>query len=244
MGNRLTLIPAIDIIDGQCVRLTKGDFDAKTIYATYPVDQAKIFEQAGIKRLHLVDLDGAKQRNPVNLQVLEKIKKSTQLIVDFGGGVQSSDALRQVFAAGADMVTAGSIAVKQPDLVKQWLQQFGPERIILGADVKNRFIAIHGWQEKTQTDVFNFVEFYLSSGIKTVICTDVSRDGMLQGPNLQLYDELRQRFPNLEIIASGGVKSVEDFVKLQKSGIDGVIFGKAFYEGKITLEEIEFWVKG
>ncbi len=239
--NKITLIPAIDIIDGQCVRLTKGDYRTKKVYFNDPVAQAQWFEQNGFKRLHLVDLDGARQRKPVNLDVLERIKRSTGLTVDFGGGIASKEALQMALNAGADMVTAGSIAVKQPDLVKQWLEYFGSERIILGADVKNRFIAIHGWQEETALNLFEFIESYIPFGIKTVICTDVSRDGMLQGPNLKLYATLRRRFPRLEIIASGGVKEAQDFDRLQKIGVDGVIFGKAFYEGRITVEAIRNW---
>ncbi len=235
---KITLIPAIDIIDGQCVRLTKGDYRTKKVYFNDPVAQAQWFEQNGFKRLHLVDLDGARQRQPVNLHVLEDIKRRTALTVDFGGGIASRESLQSVLNAGADMVTAGSIAVKQPDLVWQWLAHFGPQRILLGADVKNRFIAIHGWQEKTQIEIFTFVQSFVNTGVKTMICTDVSRDGMLQGPNLELYAALRARFPKLKIIASGGVKEVQDFDRLQKIGVDGVIFGKAFYEGRITVEEI------
>ncbi len=238
---KLTLIPAIDLIDGHCVRLTQGDFKAKKVYAADPVQQAKMFEQAGLQRLHLVDLDGVRRREPVNLSVLEQIKKETGLIVDFGGGISSQQALQSVLDAGADMVTAGSIAVKQPDLVKQWLEHFGPQRIILGADVKGERIAIHGWQEESPLDLFAFIRSYVPHGIKTVICTDVSRDGMLQGPNFELYAALRREFPQLELIASGGVQGTNDFNRLQALGVDGVIFGKAFYEGRITLEEIRDW---
>ncbi len=239
---KLTLIPAIDLIDGQCVRLTQGDYREKKVYHSDPVQQAKIFEQAGLQRLHLVDLDGARQRQPVNLAVLERIKRETHLIVDFGGGISSRQALQSALNAGADMVTAGSIAVKQPELVGEWLKTFGAQRIILGADVKGRHIAIHGWQEETSLNLFAFMRSYVPHGIKTVICTDVSRDGLLQGPNLELYAALRREFPQLELIASGGVQGVNDFNRLQAIGVDGVIFGKAFYEGKITFKELDKWI--
>ncbi len=236
---KLELIPAIDLIDGQCVRLKQGLYESKTVYAKDPVEQAKIFADFGFRRLHLVDLDGAREGRVVNLNVLEGIKKHTNLTVDFGGGIRSSEDVRNVFQAGADFLTAGSIAVKNPALVENWLQTFGPEKIILGADVKNERIAIHGWQEQTQWTIFEFIEFYLPKGVKTVICTDVARDGMLQGPNLELYKTLLQRFKDLQVIASGGVQSAEDFAALEKIGLHGVIFGKAYYEGRIRPETLK-----
>jgi phosphoribosylformimino-5-aminoimidazole carboxamide ribotide isomerase len=235
---KIEYIPAIDLIDGQCVRLTQGDYRKKKVYHSDPVQQAKIFEQAGLRRLHLVDLDGARQRKPVNLAVLERIKRQTDLIVDFGGGIASLQDLQSAFAAGADMVTAGSIAVKQPEVVHDWLTRFSAQRIILGADVKDGHIAIHGWQQQSAWSIVEFIRSYLPFGIQTVICTDVSRDGMLQGPNFELYAELRRQFPQLQLIASGGVRQKNDLNRLQTLGVDGVIFGKAFYEGKISLEEL------
>ncbi len=236
MKNVLTLIPAIDLMDGRCVRLTQGAYNTKKVYSMDPLEQAKLFEDVGLKRLHLVDLDGAQQGRVVNWPVLEKIKKHTGLVVDFGGGIRSNDDVQKVVEAGADFFTIGSIAVKNPSLVENWLQSFGADKIILGSDVKNERIAIHGWQEQSSWTVFELIAFYLPKGIKTVICTDVSRDGMLQGPNIELYRKLRKRYPDLHIIASGGVQGIEDFKALEQVGVDGVIFGKAYYEGRIRLE--------
>ena len=239
MKQKMQLIPAIDLIDGQCVRLTRGAYDSKTVYSRDPLEQAKIFAEAGLKRLHLVDLDGARLGRVINLKVLEKIKQNTNLVVDFGGGVRTTYDVQQVFDAGADFLTAGSIAAKNPALVESWMQKFGGERIILGADVKGERIAIHGWQEEASWTIYDLIAFYLPRGVKTVICTDVDRDGMLQGPNVELYHQLRKRFPELKIIASGGVKDVDDFAALQQAGVNGVIFGKAYYEGFIQLEELK-----
>ncbi len=236
---KITIIPAIDIIEGRCVRLTRGDYSTQKVYSEDPVEIARWFEQQGFKRLHLVDLDGARRRKVVNLPVLQRVREKTQMIIDFGGGVQSTEDLSAVFQAGAHMVTSGSIAIKRPETVIDWLEQFGADKIILGADVKNEKIAIHGWQEGTDFTIYSLIEKYLKQGIKKVICTDISRDGLLQGPNFELYRKLRLQFPDLEIIASGGVHSRQDIARLQNEGIDGVIVGKAFYEGTIKPWELE-----
>jgi phosphoribosylformimino-5-aminoimidazole carboxamide ribotide isomerase len=237
------LIPAIDIIDGKCVRLEQGIYARKKEYSMQPVDVARQFEDMGIRRLHLVDLDGARAGHVVNLGPLEDISGNTSLEIDFGGGVKSDEDIRKVFKAGAAMVTAGSIAVKQPNLVKEWLHRYGPDRIILGADARERMIAIQGWEEETGIGLFPYIKAWKDAGIRKVICTDIMRDGMLGGPSLELYRELGETFPDLEIIASGGVSSMQDILELEKTGIRGIIFGKAYYEGKITSEEIGNYMK-
>jgi phosphoribosylformimino-5-aminoimidazole carboxamide ribotide isomerase len=237
----MQIIPAIDLIGGKCVRLTKGDYSTKKEYADDPVQVAKRFEAAGIQRLHLVDLDGAKAKKVVNFDVLERIAEETQLTIDFGGGVQSDDDLLKVLALGAAQVTGGSIAVKDPIRFQYWISKLGPEKIILGADVINRKIAIHGWQESSQVDIFEFLENYLERGIRYVICTDVSKDGMLQGPSSQLYLELMTNFPQMKLIASGGIASMDDIQELADLGCYGAITGKAIYENKISLDEIAQW---
>lgn len=234
----LEIIPAIDLIDGQCVRLTQGDYQQKKVYHNDPVAMAQEFEAAGINRLHLVDLDGAKARRVINLEVLKKIAQATNLTIDFGGGVQSEEDLKKVLGAGASQVTAGSLAVKQPELVASWLERYGAERIILGADVLNGNIAIHGWQEESTQPIEQFLESYTQKGVQYCICTDVSKDGLLQGTSLALYQELRLQFPDLKLIASGGVRSMEELVALEKMGCYGVIIGKALYEGHISLAEL------
>lgn len=231
-------IPAIDIISGKAVRLTKGDYSQKKEYADHPLEVAKTFEQAGITHLHLVDLDGAKAQQPQNLAVLEAISSETRLKVDFGGGVKSNESLDAVFKAGASQVTAGSIGAKNPELVSQWLKDFGPERIILGADVINEKIAISGWQEDSGLDLFPFLEDYSAKGVRYCICTDVSKDGMLQGPAIELYEKILKAFPKLNLIASGGVAELDDLKKLRDIGVYGAIVGKAYYEGRITLDEL------
>jgi len=232
------IIPAIDIIDGKCVRLTQGDYDQKTEYANNPVQVAKAFEGAGISKLHVVDLEGAKASKPVNLDSLRAITAETGLSVDFGGGVKSNESIEAVFAAGARQVTAGSIAVKDPDLVSQWIGQYGAERIILGADVIDEQIATHGWQQNSGIALFGFLEQYIKQGIEYCICTDVSKDGLLQGPSFDLYERILKEFPNLKLIASGGVAEVEDLIRLKAMGVYGTIVGKAYYEGHISLEEL------
>ena len=235
----IELIPAIDIIDGKCVRLSQGDYNSKKVYGENPAELAKAFEAHGIKRLHVVDLDGAASHHIVNYRVLEQITSETSLVVDFGGGVKSDDDLRIAFECGARMVTGGSIAVKNPELFCSWLQTYGNERIILGADVKNRMIAVAGWKESSNHDLFPFLDDYISKGINKVICTDIDCDGMLQGPSITLYKEILQQHPDLYLIASGGVSSMDDFRALQAANIPAVIFGKALYEGRITLKELE-----
>lgn len=238
----IEVIPAIDIIDGKCVRLTQGDYAQKIIYNEDPFEVAKAFQDAGIKRLHLVDLDGAKQKKIINHKVLEKIAKNTQLIVDFGGGIQSDEDIQMAFDFGAKMITGGSIAVKNKEMFLGWLEKYGPEKIILGADAKNEMIAISGWQESAEVSVFDFLEDYLKCGIKYTISTDVAKDGLLQGPSFDLYEKMQDRFVDLNIITSGGVSQMSDIEQLNEGGYFGVIVGKAIYEGKISLKELEKFI--
>jgi len=232
------VIPAIDIMDGKCVRLKQGDFNTKTTYRDNPLEVAKEFEALGAKRLHLVDLDGAKTKKVVNYATLETICSNTDLVVDFGGGIQSNDDIRRVFESGAAMVTCGSIAVKEKTLFESWVNNFGAEKFILAADVKNKKIAVHGWQETSDTSIFDFIESYRQMGITQVLCTDISRDGMLGGSAVKLYEEIMLQFPTLKLIASGGIGNVEDIEALNKANIYGVVVGKAIYEGKITEEQL------
>lgn len=234
----MEIIPAIDIIDGKCVRLAEGDYQRKTEYEGSPLEMAWQFEQAGIKRLHLVDLDGAKAKRVINLPVLKSIAANTNLQIDFGGGVQSTEDLNQVLDAGASQVTGGSVAVTNPELFEMWLREFGPERIILGADARDGKIMISGWQQRSSWDLFEFIEMYVSKGVRHLICTDVSKDGLLQGPSVALYQQLTSTFPRLCVIASGGVSKYEDLESLAATGVSGVIIGKAIYEGRITLEQL------
>lgn len=234
----MEIIPAIDIIDGKCVRLTQGDYSQKKEYSSDPTEVAKRFEDAGIKRLHLVDLDGAKAKKIINTQVLEGICQETNLQVDFGGGVQSDKDIALAFKLGARQVTGGSIAVKNPDLFSGWLKSYGGEKLILGADAKDRKIAISGWEETTEMDLIDFIKDYHYKGVQYVICTDVAKDGLLQGPSLELYKEIMEEIPGIKLIASGGVASVSDLEELNEAGVYGTIVGKAFYEGKISLEEL------
>jgi phosphoribosylformimino-5-aminoimidazole carboxamide ribotide isomerase len=233
------IIPAIDIIDGKCVRLTKGDYDQKTEYNDKPLEVAKEFEAAGIQRLHLVDLDGAKSKKVVNLEVLKSIADNTNLTIDFGGGVQSTEDLNAVFEAGASQITGGSIAVKNEALFTEWIEEFGGQKIILGADVRDEHIAIHGWQESSEKHIFDFLEHYLAKGLEYVICTDVSKDGALQGTSNQLYQDILDRFPDIKLIASGGVSKIEDLNILQEMEVYGAIVGKAIYEKRINLEDLK-----
>ena len=235
----IQLIPAIDLIDGKCVRLSKGDYDTKKIYNENPLEVALEFEAHGISRLHVVDLDGAKAGRIINHKVLETIASKTGLIVDFGGGLKTSDDLRIAFESGASMVTGGSIAVKNPAEFEGWIAKYGSRKIILGSDVKDRKIAVSGWLETSELDLFPYLEGYISKGITQTICTDISKDGMLEGPSLDLYADIQERFPSLFLIASGGVSCMDDIEKLHEAGIPAVIFGKAIYEGRITMAEIE-----
>ena len=235
----IELIPVIDIIDGKCVRLSQGDYNSKKVYNENPVEVAKELEAHGIRRLHVVDLDGAASHHVVNYRTLEQIASRTSLVIDFGGGVKSDEDLVIAFESGAQMVTGGSIAVKNPERFCHWLQTYGSERIILGADVKDRRIAVNGWKDESACELFPFLEDYVGKGIRKVICTDINCDGMLQGPSISLYKEMLEAHPDLYLIASGGVGSTEDIRQLEATGIPAVIFGKALYEGRITFKELE-----
>lgn len=235
----IELIPAIDIINGQCVRLSQGDYNQKTVYCKEPLEMAKRFEAHGVKRLHLVDLDGVKAQHIVNYKVLEQIATQTQLVIDFGGGLKSDDDLRIAFESGAAMVTGGSIAVKDEERFCDWIKKYSPQKIILGADVKDEKISVSGWRESTDIELLPFLSHYTEKGITQTICTDISRDGMLQGAAVELYKKVLHHFPDLKLIASGGVASWKDIEVLDAANVPAVIFGKAFYEGKITLKEIE-----
>jgi phosphoribosylformimino-5-aminoimidazole carboxamide ribotide isomerase len=238
----IKLIPAIDIIDGRCVRLTKGNYNEKTIYHENPVDVAKEFEQLGLTRLHLVDLDGAKSDHVINIDVLKAISTQTNLHVDFSGGIKSDDDIKDVFNNGANMVTIGSVAVNNPYLFNKWLKEYGPQKIILGADIKNGSIAINGWKDETKKSIYSFLEHYISLGIINILCTDITKDGTLSGPAYNLYTEILRRFPEINLIASGGVSSNEDIIKLDKLGVKAVVFGKAYYEHKIDIKTLMQYV--
>ncbi len=239
----IEIIPAIDIIDGKCVRLSQGDYGQKTIYNENPLDVAKMFEDAGIKRLHLVDLDGAKAHHIVNQKVLQNIASHTGLIIDFGGGLKSDEDLKIAFESGASMVTGGSIAVKSPEIFMQWIQKYGADKIILGADAKDEMIAVAGWQESTGVDIFSFIREWYSNGITKIISTDISRDGMLQGAAIDLYIKILGAVPGAYLIASGGVSSMSDIIELHQAGIPAVITGKAIYEGRISMDQISEYIR-
>lgn len=236
----IELIPAIDIIDGQCVRLTQGDYSQKTVYGS-PLDMSKQFEHIGFKRLHVVDLDGAKSRHIVNNAVLHEITTLTKLAVDFGGGIKTDEDLQVAFDNGAQMVTVGSIAVTHPDLFLRWVSQYGADRFILGADVRNGKISINGWKDDSEEDLLPFLEKYIRAGVRNVLCTEISKDGTLSGPAIELYTRVMQAYPKLHLIASGGVSSIEDIKSLDAAGIPAVVFGKAIYEGKINLQKLWDW---
>lgn len=232
------IIPAIDIIDGKCVRLTQGDYNQKKVYNEDPLEVAKQFEDAGIQRLHLVDLDGAKAKHIVNYKVLERIAAKTQLWIDFGGGLKADEDVRIAFESGAAQITGGTVAVKNPTIFLAWLAQYGSEKIILGSDVRDRKIAISGWQEDSELELLPFLEDHIAKGIQYTICTDVSKDGLLEGTALTLYQEIRTHFPDLQLIASGGVTNMKEVEELAKLGCFGVIIGKAIYEGHIQLSDL------
>lgn len=234
----MRIIPAIDIIDGKCVRLTKGDYSTKKIYSEDPLIVGQAFEASGIEYLHLVDLDGAKSTHIVNHKVLENICTKTNLKVDFGGGIKSDEAVKIAFESGAHQVTVGSIAAKQPEMFKEWISKYGNNKIILGADCKERKITTSGWLETSALDVVDFIKQYETEGVKYVICTDISRDGMLQGTANELYHDIL-RNTSVGLIASGGVSGMDDLVDLKKIGCEGVIIGKAIYEGRITLKQLQ-----
>ena len=234
----IELIPAIDIINGQCVRLTKGDYDQKKVYNDDPAAVAKEFEQLGFRRLHIVDLDGAKSRHIVNDAVLRRITTETSLTVDFGGGIKTEADIEKAFDAGATMVTVGSIAVTKPALFIQWLEKYGAGKMILGADVRNGLISINGWKEDSQEELLPFLKKYIDAGVRNVLCTEISRDGTLEGPAVSLYKKVMKAYPGLHLIASGGVSRKEDIEELEREGVPAVVFGKAIYEGRIDLKEL------
>ncbi|MDR1527327.1 MAG: 1-(5-phosphoribosyl)-5-[(5-phosphoribosylamino)methylideneamino]imidazole-4-carboxamide isomerase [Dysgonamonadaceae bacterium] len=234
----IEIILAMDIIDGKCVRLSQGDYDRKTVYNENPLEVAKRFEAHGIRRLHVVDLDGAKANRIINYRVLEKIASRTSLVIDFGGGIKTDSDLEIAFESGATMVTGGSIAVKNPELFQRWIDTFGAQSIILGADCRDRKIAVSGWIEETEEEVVPFIKKWRKQGIYKVICTDISKDGMLDGVSVELYKEIRENDPELYLIASGGVGDIHDVEQLEEAHIPGVIIGKALYEGRITLKQI------
>jgi len=237
----IQIIPAIDIIKGKCVRLTQGDYKRSTEYGD-PLEMAKQFEGHGIKRLHLVDLDGAREQRVVNFRVLEKIATQTQLVIDVGGGLRTDEDLRIVFESGAQMATGGSIAVKDPDAFKGWIERYGPEKVILGADFKDGKIAVSGWYEETSIDLMEFIADYREEGIDKAICTDIQKDGMLEGPSMDMYSRIKKEQEPLFLIASGGISGMKDIELLQDSGIDGAIVGKAIYENRISLSTLETFI--
>lgn len=238
----MRIIPAIDIIDGKCVRLSKGDYATKIIYNEDPLEVAKKFESHGIQYLHLVDLDGAKSKHIVNYKILEQIALKTTLKIDFGGGLKSDDDLNIAFNSGAHQITGGSIAVKNPLIFKRWLKKYGNEKIILGADSNDEKIAINGWLEESDQELIPFIQKYIDEGISYVISTDISKDGMLQGPSFDLYAKILDKIKNIKLIASGGISTIEEIPKLAELGCEGTIIGKAIYEGRITLKQLEKYI--
>lgn len=237
----IELIPAIDIIEGKCVRLSNGDYASKVVYGNNPVEIAIKLQDAGFKRLHVVDLDGAKSKHIVNQHILKDITSKTSLKVDFGGGIKTDADIETAFASGASLVTIGSIAVTNKPLFQTWIDQYGPDRIILGADIRNGKISVNGWKEDTTEDLFTFLQHYTDLGIRNVLCTDISKDGMLSGPAFDLYEEIMKRFPFIHLIASGGISCNQDITRLNGLGIPAVVFGKAYYEGKINVSELWDW---
>lgn len=239
----IEIIPAIDIIEGKCVRLSQGDYQSKIVYNESPLEVAKEFESYGIHRLHVVDLDGAKSKHIVNYRILEQIANRTSLVIDFGGGIKSDEDLVIAFENGAQMVTVGSVAAKEPQLFLSWLEKFGHDKMILGADVKDGLISVNGWLEESNQELLPYLDNYVKKGVTKVLCTDINRDGMLQGPAIELYQSILEQFPALHLIASGGVSSIEDIRQLDKAGIPAVVFGKALYEGRFTLKELNEFIE-
>jgi phosphoribosylformimino-5-aminoimidazole carboxamide ribotide isomerase len=238
----MEIIPAIDILEGKCVRLTQGDYSQKKIYNEKPLEVAKEFEDAGLKRLHLVDLDGAQAGKVINWKALESIAGKTSLIIDFGGGVKTEKDIEIIFESGGALITIGSMAVKEEEIFISWLKKYGANKFLLGADVKEERIAVHGWQETTNIWIYDFIQKYIEVGMKQIFCTDVAKDGALEGPSTELYKNIIEKFPELHFIASGGVSSIEDLYKLEKINCKGVIIGKAIYEGRIKLAELKNWM--
>lgn len=239
----IELIPAIDIINGECVRLSQGDYNKKSTYFKDPLEIAKQYEDVGIKRLHLVDLDGAKCAVPKNLAVLERIRSNTSLDIQYGGGIKSAEALESVFSSGANRAICGSIAVKSPEMFKTWLKQFGPSKIILGADIKDGYVSTNGWLENSTTSVYQLIDSFMESGLTQVICTDISKDGMLQGPSFDLYEELQSRYDVINVTVSGGISCTADIERLNDMNLRSVIIGKAIYEGHIKMEDLKRWLQ-
>ncbi len=239
MKKKFDIIPAIDIIDGKCVRLSQGDYSKKTIYNEDPLEVAKQFEDNGISRLHLVDLDGAKKGEVINFKVLDRIANNTDLKIDFGGGIKTNESIQSIFSAGADMATIGSIAVKDPELFFAWINKYGSSKILLGADVKGENIAISGWLEETKLNILDFLDNNIKNGLTQAFCTDISKDGMLEGSSIELYKKIIAKFQDLKFVASGGVANMDEVRKLNDIGCSGVIIGKAIYEGKISMNELK-----
>ena len=235
----INVIPAIDLIDGKCVRLTKGDYNQKKQYDASPLDMALRYQDIGIRRLHLVDLDGAKSSSPKNLHVLEEIATRTSLDIEWGGGIKSDEALRDAFNAGADHLIIGSVAVSKPDLFARWLGEYGGNRLILGADINDGRVAINGWLEESEQTIEALIDRFLPYGLREIICTDIAKDGMLQGPTFDLYARLQEKYPEQDIIVSGGISKMDDIRRLDEMNLRHVIVGKAIYEGRITLEELK-----
>lgn len=240
----MRIIPAIDIIDGKCVRLSKGDYDTKKIYNENPLEVAKEFEAHGIESLHLVDLDGAKSQHIVNYKVLEQIASNTGLKIDFGGGIKSNEDIRVAFESGANQITGGSIAVKNPSIFESWLSQYGSDKIILGADAQNEKVAVSGWLEESKEDLLPFIKSYVAKGVRYIICTDISKDGMLEGPSFDLYQKILvdNTNSNIKLIASGGISTFDELPRLQELGCEGTIIGKAIYENRISLKQLEQFI--
>lgn len=239
----IEIIPAIDIIGGECVRLSQGDYDRKKSYFKDPSEVARRYEDIGIRRLHVVDLDGAKQSMPVNLKAVEKICTSTSLDVQFGGGIKTKEAIETVYNTGVRRAICGSVAIKEPVLFAEWIKHYGADRVILGADIKNGYIAVNGWLEESKTSIGEITTLFLEKGVSQMICTDISKDGMLQGPNFQLYDSLQREYPAIDITVSGGISSMDDIMKLNEMSLRSVIVGKAIYEGHITLKILQEWLQ-
>lgn len=236
----IEIIPAIDIIEGRCVRLSQGDYGRSKVYDAQPLDMALAYQDAGVSRLHLVDLDGAKQSEPANLRVLEQLASRTGMKIEWGGGIKSEEALRSVFDAGAAFAICGSVAALKPELFREWLLAFGP-KVILGADIKDGRVAVNGWLAETELGIEELIDMFAGDGLGNVICTDISRDGMLQGPSFELYKDLQQRYDAIDITVSGGISCMADIEKLEEMELRKVIVGKAIYEGRITMEDIEQW---